>query len=182
MYFVAKWKCIWGCLFGNKQNDIALWFFKNKIFKLLMYYCFDNLRNCAKISHPRLKIWFATYWIYSCNSTIIYYKITRTHRLRHIPPRTKKIPLNIFSFVFSLFSSVFQLSWFEVLSGAAVLPVTVTGPNYHVQTSTQHSDKTDTLNLPQRSLNQENELTCNLIFQPIKLSSTCPLSRHEKTP
>lgn len=40
------------------------------------------------------------------------------------------------SFVFTLLPTLFQLSWFEVLSGAAVLAVTMNSLSYHVQTST----------------------------------------------
>lgn len=39
------------------------------------------------------------------------------------------------SFVFTLLPTLFQLSWFEVLSGAAVLAVTMNSLSYHVQTS-----------------------------------------------
>lgn len=98
-----------------------------------------------------------------------------------MPPGRTKCPQTSCSFVLALFPSLFQLSWFEVLSGATVLSVTVTSLNYHVQTSTQHLDR-QTVNLPHRSSNQENELTCNSIFQPPKLSSASPLSPHEKPP
>lgn len=58
-----------------------------------------------------------------------------------MPPGTKNAPPTSFSFVLALLSALFQLSWLEVLSGATVLPVTVTGLNYRVQTSTQHLDR-----------------------------------------
>lgn len=69
---------------------------------------------------------------------------------RDVPQETKKCPQTSLSFVLALFSSLFQLSWFEVMSGATVLSVTVTVLNYHVQTSTKHLDG-PTVNLPHRS-------------------------------
>lgn len=41
-------------------------------------------------------------------------------------------------FLLFILLTVFHFSQFEVLSGATVLAVTVTGLNYHAQTSTQH--------------------------------------------
>jgi len=64
-----------------------------------------------------------------------------------------------FSHVLVLSSAAFRLSWLEVLSGATVLAVTVTGFNYHVKVSAHTLEST----------NQENELTCNLILHPTKL-------------
>lgn len=64
--------------------------------------------------------------------------------------------------VFVWLSTLFQLSWFEVLSGATVLAVTMTVLNYQARTSTRHLE---TVNLPHKSTNQENgQDCCNSIF------------------
>lgn len=54
--------------------------------------------------------------------------------------KAQKCSASIFFPPLLLVSCLFQLSWLEVLSGATAQPVTVTGLNYHVQTSTPHLD------------------------------------------
>lgn len=122
---------------------------------------------------PKGYIRLVTYLIpisYICNtSTMIYYKITWTNRSRHLPPGTKKHTRTCFSFCARVFSSLFQLSWFEVLSGATAFPVGVTGLQLSCPDVNAALRQADTVNLPHRSTNQENELTCNSIFQPEKV-------------
>lgn len=116
----------------------------------------------------------------SYNSTIIYYKITSTEQIEIFASRTK-MPSNIFSFCAGIFFFTVsaQLFWSVVWSHSIT--------SHHDRPQLSRPDintalrKTDTVNLPHRSPNQENELTCNLIFQPIKLSSES-LSQHEKPP